>query len=78
MKQIMAVIIILVVLCFTANFTVAQMAITGYGSTVSEALQNALDSARSACPFGFIVKRQGTKYGSGGVIICTLVIECNS
>ena len=78
MKKIMVVIIILVVLCFTVTFTVAGMAITGYGSTVSEAMQNAFDSARSACPFGFIVKRQGTKYGTGGGIICTLVIECNS
>ena len=78
MKKIMAVILILVALCFTANFAIAEMAITGYGPTVSEAMQNAFDSARSACPFGFIVKRQGTKYGSDGGIICTLVIECNS
>ena len=77
MKTIIKV-IILAFLCFSTTFTFAEMAITGYGSTVNEAIGNAFDSARSACPFGFIVKREGIKHGSNGGMICTLVIECNS
>ena len=80
MKKMITAIMILTALCLGIIETsaAAEMAITGSGSTISGAMQNAFDSARSACPFGFNVKRQSTRYGSGGGIICTLVIECNS
>ncbi len=80
MKKIILAIIILAALCFgfTGTLAATVMTITGQGSTVSEAMQNAFDSARSACPFGFNVKRQSHRYGSGGGIICTLVIECSN
>ena len=80
MKKMIIAIIIIASLCFgfTETIIAAEMTIIGQGSTVSDAMQNAFDSARSACPFGFNVKRQSQRYGSGGGIICTLVIECNS
>ena len=80
MKKMITTIIILTALCLgiTGTSATAEMVITGFGSTISGAMQSAFDSARSACPFGFNVKRQSTRYGSGGGIICTLVIECNS